>query len=279
MQRLSGEDVEWLDTCTDGAIDSTWVRRRKWSRQAVNLSTDRVSQVFPANDADGDVTPAERAAATLARTMTTPRDALADLLEGRGGVRLPKKVSVQYLQTAGGGVALEGELYKEGKSWPHNWERRYFVLWPKRACAAGSVAEQARRYQLLFYFKAIDSDVAQGVAVVPVNGEGTSTVHSYTAMTMETYTAEEKGERKGFDCRKLICSAITGVTGLKDLETQPRVFKLGAPANGAARISSTTSAESGPTIVEWEQALTGAVSAQEEVVFVEWMYADAGISL
>lgn len=48
---------------------------------------------------------------------------------------------------------MEGELYKEGKSWPHNWERRYFVLWPKRACAAGSVADTARRYQLLFYFK------------------------------------------------------------------------------------------------------------------------------
>jgi hypothetical protein len=46
--------------------------------------------------------------------------------------KLPKGVSVQYLQTAGGGVALEGTLHKEGRGWNKNWEERYFVLWPKK---------------------------------------------------------------------------------------------------------------------------------------------------
>lgn len=135
----------------------------------------------------------------------------------------------------------------------------------------------------MLVFTAIDSDAAQGVAVVPVSGDGTTTVHSYKAMKMEHYTAEEKEERKGFDCRKLMCSEITGVTGIKDLETQPRMFKLGVPtaAGGTTTlrdtgmdISSTRAAESGPTIVQWEEALTGSVA--EDLMVVEWMYADAG---
>jgi hypothetical protein len=138
---------------------------------------------------------------------------------------------------------LAGEMYKEGESWPHNWERRYFVLWPKRPCIFGSVADNSQRVQLLFYFKAIDSDMARGVLVVPAEssggestsvpaesrgGESTSVHHSCDRpMQMEHYTTEEKTERKGFDCRKLSCDKVIGIAATKDLETHSRVVKLG----------------------------------------------------
>ena len=293
-QRMRGEDIQWHSSC-DGA---TFVRRRRWVRRAVNTAklgqADRLSLAGDVKSYSSAETVDQNASTDMARTLTCPRTALADLLEGRGGT-LPRNVSVQYLQTAGGGTALEGCLYKEGRGWPCTWEQRYFVLWPKRPVSGRRLGFE-RHFQLLFYFKDIDSTNAAGVGMValpgaPGEGLGTISTNQATAsgplfmqtlVQMEHFTAEEAKQRQGYDCRKIMYDEIVGLKGLR-LETQPRVLKIGVPVEteGRSTAGSTEELSAASTVSEmtrWERALmcnraclaAGALSRQ-----VEWKYEGA----
>ena len=106
--------------------------------------------------------------------------------------------------------------------------------------------------------------------------------------------------RNGFDCRKIVCDEVTGLNGLQ-LETQPRILKIGVPLAGAAGARTSTSgsivtegaaagvagSEEGASAVasemrQWEQALTGgraSAPAATLAMQASWMYADAGYEL
>ena len=116
--RLCAQDVQWV--AEDG--DSNYVRRRRWERRAVNVS------VKPSSSIPGSIKIDKEGAGLLDRTNSNHSGGFEELLDAG---MLPKKVSVNYLQTAGGGAAREGLLWKEGRGLLSNWERRYWVLWPK----------------------------------------------------------------------------------------------------------------------------------------------------
>lgn len=290
-QRIRGEDIQWHSSC-DAA---TFVRRRRWVRRAVN--TAKLGQAGRLSHSSAE-TPDQHTPTDMARTLSTTssRAALSDLLEGRGGT-LPKDVSVQYLQTAGGGTALEGHLYKEGRGWPRTWEERYFVLWPKRPVSGRQLGFE-HQFQLLFYFKDIDSTQAAGVGMVAMAGAAGAGLRTptnqaiasglmfmQTLVQMEHYTAEEAKQREGYDCRKIKYDEIVGLKGLR-LETQPRVLKIGVPLLTAGRVSSSSAGSTGEPsaastvseMIQWERALicdraclaAGALSRQ-----VEWKYEGA----
>ena len=116
------QDVQWVAEADPADGDSNYVRRRRWERRAVNVS------VNPSSSIPGSIKIDKEGAGLLDRTSTNHIGVFAELLEAG---MLPKKVSVNYLQTAGGGAAREGLLWKEGRGLLSNWERRYWVLWPK----------------------------------------------------------------------------------------------------------------------------------------------------
>ena len=116
------QDVQWAAEADPADGDSNYVRRRRWERRAVNVS------VNPSSSIPGSIKIDKEGAGLLDRTSTNHIGVFAELLEAG---MLPKKVSVNYLQTAGGGAAREGLLWKEGRGLLSNWERRYWVLWPK----------------------------------------------------------------------------------------------------------------------------------------------------
>lgn len=226
---------------------------------------------------------------------------MSDLLEGRGGT-LPKDVSVQYLQTAGGGTALEESLYKEGRGWPRTWEERYFVLWPKRPIS-GRQLGLLHEFQLLFYFSDIDSTAALGVGMVTsprmastllrttsANRKSDS-MNMQTLVQMEHFSAQEAMQRQGFDCRKVVYDEIIALKASPDnvtkrLETQPRVLKIGVPlATTAGRLSSSSPRSTGHQatttvrdMTRWERALLGEQVCESAGVLsrqVEWKYEGA----
>ncbi len=299
LQRLSGEDIKWYSTCNPNPMMPTFVRRRKWVRRAVNTAKLKSVGGLSPTTTDGELhgTPV-----SMVRTSTT-RAALSDLLEGRGG-RLPKDVSVQYLQTAGGGTALEGHMHKEGRGWPRTWEERYFVLWPKRPVLGRQLGFE-REFQLLFYFKNIDSTAASGVGMVSlpsvaVTGLRTTSTNMksdsmfmQTRVQMEHYTAQEAKQRHGFDCRKMVYDEIVEMKPSPDgtvrPEIQPRVLKIGVRlATTAGRVSSSSPEITGDLerqtnatvgdMAQWERALIGervCLSAGALSRQVEWKYEGA----
>ena len=297
LQRMRGEDIKWYRTCNTNVLDPTFVRRRKWVRRAIN--TAKFKQA-------GGLLPTTTDVESHSTPSSSSRTALSDLLEGRG-VSLPKDVSVQYLQTAGGGTALEGHLYKEGRGWPRTWEARYFVLWPKRRVVGRQLGFE-HEFQLLFYFRDIDSTSASGVGMVvsrpsvAVAGRlrSTSTNWNSDSMFMQTlvqmghYSAKEAKQRHGFDCRNLIYDEIVAMKtspsdGTVRPETKPRVLKIGVPlATAAGRLSGSSPAITGNHEIQakatvsdmgqWERALIGervCLPTEALSTLVEWKYEGA----
>ena len=122
QQDACEQDVQWVAEADPADGDSNYVRRRRWERRAVNVS------VKPSSSLPGSIKIDKEGGGLLDRTNSDHTGVFAELLDAG---MLPKKVSVNYLQTAGGGAAREGLLWKEGRGLLSNWERRYWVLWPK----------------------------------------------------------------------------------------------------------------------------------------------------
>ena len=163
---------------------------------------------------------------------------------------LPKKVSVNYLQTAGGGAAREGLLWKEGRGLLSNWERRYWVLWPKipdegaQTVSSLDLSQTDRKPfvwagalggRLLFYFKDIDSTQAQGVILLPSaeppSGRGTwadSKRPAHTARLAKKKRDIDRSKYKAdYLCCKMVCSEIKEVKG-GQMVLQDRELILGS---------------------------------------------------
>ena len=172
---------------------------------------------------------------------------------GHGGFddvksRLPKgllnmtgTVSVEYLESSGGGPAKSGWLWKEGRV-VKNWERRYWVLWP---------AEQDPLHgRLLFYFVAQDSLKPQGVIHVPCEHPG---IQIRTPKTV----------RPKYQCRRLQCDQVVDVEedAAQTLVTAKRKFIIGADYE--------------EELTGWTQLLRGGLDDDEALVASEhegWLF-------
>lgn len=99
---MRGEDVQWYDTCN--IEDTTFVRRRRWVRQAINTALDRRTRADGSAAVDEEQLEDEEqegeeeelrvtARAQMLFRTSTSRDALSDLLEGRSGTHSHKSNS------------------------------------------------------------------------------------------------------------------------------------------------------------------------------------------
>ena len=134
--------IVWSSTMQESLGNTSWVRRRRWVRRAVEPPGQAAGAAFGIRSFD----------------IAALRSKLPNgLLDPVG------KFSVADLETQGGGPAKVGWLWKEGglgaRIGKGDWERRYWVLWPAEADPLNG--------RLLFYFVDSDSPKPSGVLHVP----------------------------------------------------------------------------------------------------------------